>query len=62
MSRRPPSIKPTDVTRVLKGTEKAGLEVQRFEVDPVRKTIVVYVFRKGDGLAKSTNNEWDNLE
>jgi hypothetical protein len=60
MSRRPQPIKATDVTRALLGAEKAGLEVERYEVDTARKTIVVYTLRRGDG--PPTNNEWDNLK
>jgi hypothetical protein len=41
MGRGPCTFKQTDLTRALKGAAKAGVEVQRFEIDREGKIVVV---------------------
>jgi hypothetical protein len=62
MSRGPCTFKQQDVTRALRATVAAGIEVQRIEIDKDGKIIVV------TGKVAETNTEiaegknpWDNI-
>jgi hypothetical protein len=64
MSRGPCTFKQQDVTRVLRATVAAGIEVQRIEVGKDGKIIVV----TGKAATTETNTEiaertnpWDNI-
>lgn len=57
MPRGPQTFKQGDVTRAIKAAQKAGLEVQRVEIDPLGK-IVIY---SGKGDSKPEYNEWDEV-
>jgi len=41
LSRRPSKFRQTDLTRAVKGTRAAGLEIQRVEVDADGKIVLV---------------------
>jgi hypothetical protein len=57
MSRRPLPFKETDVTRLVKAVEKAGVSVGRVEYAN-GKIIVIANTSGGDGPA----NEWDSVK
>ena len=59
MSRGRCTFKQNDLTRALRATAAAGVEVQRVEIDTDGK-IVVYV-GKAPADAKQEGNEWDRL-
>jgi hypothetical protein len=59
VSRAAQTFKQGDVTKALKGAVKAGLRVQRVEIDREGKIVVI---TGGDMLASAiTGNEWDNV-
>jgi len=60
MSRGQHTFKQSDVTRALKATVKAGIAVERVEIDKNGKIVVVTV-RPEDAAngEKSGKNEWD---
>jgi len=60
MSRGQQTFKQSDVTRALKATVKAGIAVERVEIDKDGK-IVVVTGRPEDAATgdKSGKNEWD---
>jgi len=60
MSRGQQTFKQGDVTRALKATVKAGIAVERVEIDKEGKIVVVTV-RPGDAAngEKPGKNEWD---
>ncbi|MET4526520.1 hypothetical protein [Bradyrhizobium sp. JR18.2] len=58
MSRGAQTFKQGDVTKALKGAVKAGLSVQRVEIDTDGKIILI----TGEMLpSAATGNEWDNV-
>ena len=59
MSRGRCTFKQNDLTRALRATAAAGVEVQRVEIDTDGK-IVVYV-GKAPADDKHEGNEWDRL-
>lgn len=59
MSRGAQAFKQTDVTKVIKGAQNAGLDVDRFEIDRAGK-IVVFAGRRPDRQTALTN-EWDDV-
>ncbi len=60
MSRGQQTFKQSDVTRALKATVKAGIAVERIEIDKDGKIVVVTV-RPEDAAngEKPGKNEWD---
>ncbi|MET4847183.1 hypothetical protein [Bradyrhizobium japonicum] len=59
MSRGAQTFKQGDVTKALKGAVKAGLSVQRVEIDKDGKIILI----TGEMLpSAATGNEWDNVQ
>ena len=58
MSRGPQTFKQGDVTKAVKGAVRAGLNVQRVEIDRKGK-IVVHVGEPRDREPKPTSSEWD---
>lgn len=64
MTRRPCTFRQLDVTRALKATKAAGIDVQRIEIDKDGKIIVVAGKRASNLPLAETGeeaNEWDNL-
>jgi hypothetical protein len=62
MSRGQQTFKQSDVTKALKATVKAGIAVERVEIDKNGKIVVVTARR--DDAANSENpeqNEWDGV-
>jgi hypothetical protein len=49
-----------DVTRALRGTVAAGVEVQRIEIDTDGKIIVV-TGKPKEQIDEGSGNEWDNI-
>jgi hypothetical protein len=60
MARGACTFKQQDVTRALKATQAAGLNVQRIEIDKNGK-IVVVTGEIMDQRPQPQGNEWDNL-
>jgi len=61
MARGPCTFKETDVTRALRATVKAGLDVQRCEIDKDGK-IVVVTGRRAEAIVDVEGvNEWDDI-
>ena len=62
MSRGQQTFKQSDVTKALKATVKAGIAVERVEIDKNGK-IVVVTARPEDAAdgEKSGKNEWDGV-
>lgn len=60
MARGACTFKQQDVTRALKATQAAGLNVQRIEIDKNGK-IVVVTREIIDQGPQPQGNEWDNL-
>jgi hypothetical protein len=62
MSRGPQTFKQSDVTRALKATVKAGIAVERVEIDKNGKIVVVAGSPEdaADG-EKPGINEWDKV-
>jgi predicted aspartyl protease len=58
MSRGSCKFKQRDVTRALRGTVKAGIEVRRIEIDKEGKIVVVAGRPSPEG---EPVNEWDNV-
>ena len=61
MARGPSTFKQNDLTRAVKALLKAGLPVQRAEIDPLGK-IAVFAGMPRDGEATSKYNEWDDVK
>lgn len=61
MARRPSTFKQNDLTRAVKALMKAGLPVQRAEIDPLGK-IAVFAGAPQDGEATPVINEWDDVK
>ena len=62
MSRGQQTFRQSDVTKALKATVKAGIAVERVEIDKDGK-IVVVTARPVDtkGVEKPEKNEWDGV-
>jgi hypothetical protein len=61
MSRGPSTFRQQDVTRALKATVAAGIEVQRVEIDKAGK-ITLITAKPADSVSESSEvNEWDNI-
>lgn len=59
MARRPCTFRQQDVTRALRATVMAGLEVRRLEIDKDGKIVVVT--GKPDDTERGAN-EWDRVQ
>jgi hypothetical protein len=61
MSRGPCTFKQQDVTRALRATVAAGIEVCRVEID--REGKIVMIFGKSEAALSSTNaaDGWDDV-
>lgn len=55
MTRRPCTFRQRDVTRALKGTKSAGVEVARIEIDQDGKIVVI--MGKPDDASKTATKE-----
>ena len=62
MSRSAQSFKQVDVTKALKAAERAGVEVQRFEIEPITGKIVVYAGKPDEPRNAKSGNEWDAVQ
>jgi hypothetical protein len=62
MSRGPQSFKQGDVAKALKAAANAGVEVQRFEIDPTTGKIIVYAGRPSEPQKAESANEWDGVQ
>ena len=58
-ARGPCTFRQQDVTRALKATAAAGLEVQRIEIDKTGK--IVIVTGKPAGVPNSKSDDWDEV-
>ena len=58
MSRGPSTFKQSDLTRAVKALLKAGLPVERAEIDPLGK-IAVFAGTPRIGEEVQERNEWD---
>jgi hypothetical protein len=59
MSRGAQTFKQNDVTKACKGVVRAGLEVQRVEIDQTTGKIVVFAGKPPDA---NSANEWDSIK
>jgi hypothetical protein len=59
MARGPATFRQQDVTRALRATVTAGIEVSRVEIDKEGK--IVIVTGKTMGNHDTTSNEWDEI-
>jgi hypothetical protein len=59
MARGPATFKQADVTRALRGTVAAGVDVQRIEIDKTGKIVVVT--GKPERVPVSNINDWDEV-
>ena len=59
MSRSAQTFKQGDVTKAAKGAVKAGLNVQRIEIDKKTGNIVVFT---GNMPVEEQSNEWDAVK
>jgi hypothetical protein len=62
MSRAAQTFKQGDVTKALKAAANAGVEVQRFEIDPTTGKIVVYAGKPGEPQTAEPANEWAGVQ
>jgi hypothetical protein len=61
MSRGAQTFKQGDVTKALKGAANAGLQVQRFEIDPSGR-ILIFTGQSDDRhQGAQSPTEWDNV-
>jgi hypothetical protein len=61
MSRAPSAFRQQDVTRALRATVAAGIEVQRVEIEKDGRIVVVAGKAKQSAEQGGTVNEWDNI-
>jgi hypothetical protein len=62
MSRSAQPFTQGDITRAVKGAVKAGLNVQRFEVDRDGKIVVFAGQPEAHGTIEKQANEWDGVK
>jgi hypothetical protein len=60
MTRGPCTFRQQDLTRALKATVAAGIEVERIEIDATTGRIVI-VTGKSECVANSNRNDWDEV-
>jgi hypothetical protein len=61
MSRGTQAFRQGDVTKAVKATVKAGLPVQRVEIDPLTGKIVVIVAAPAEASPIEDVNEWHTV-
>jgi len=61
MARAKPAFRQRDVTRALKAALKAGLKVDRLEIDGDGKIVVVPVSGESHATIQLRGNEWDSI-
>lgn len=61
MARGPCTFKQQDVTRALRATVAAGIDVQRVEIDRDGKIVVVTAAPQATASDARGDSEWDNL-
>lgn len=59
MSRGPHSFKQTDLARLFRAAKKAGLPVERYEIDPKTGRIIVVIKDEAASANDGERNEWD---
>lgn len=57
MSNRASAFRQSDVARVIRGAQAAGLTVASIEIDPNGKIVA----RFGEGATSASVNEWDEV-
>ena len=62
MSRGAQNFKQRDVTKACKGAVRAGLEIQRVEIDQATGKIVVFAGKPADPQIAKPANEWDSIK
>jgi hypothetical protein len=62
MSRGAQAFKQNDVTKACKGAVRAGLDVQRVEIDRATGKIVVYAGKPDEPKRAKPANEWDAVQ
>jgi nucleotide-binding universal stress UspA family protein len=62
MSRGAQIFKQGDIAKALKAAANAGVEVQRFEIDPTTGKIVVYAGKPAEPEMVEPANEWDAVQ
>ena len=62
MARGPWTFRQQDVTRALRGTVAAGIEVQRIEIHKDGKIIVIVVTPESLREIGDQHNEWDEVK
>jgi hypothetical protein len=62
MSRGAHTVKQGDIAKALKAAANAGVEVQRFEIDPTTGKIVVYAGKPDEPQKTKPANEWDSVQ
>ncbi|MFK4647939.1 hypothetical protein ABIF96_006513 [Bradyrhizobium ottawaense] len=61
MSRGPSTFRQQDVTRAVRATVAAGIEVERVEIGKDGRIVVVAGKVKQPAQTATTANEWDNI-
>jgi len=61
MSRGQPTFKQSDLTKALKAAVKAGINVDRFEIDKSGRIVVVTAKTVDADRTNPEENEWDNV-
>jgi hypothetical protein len=62
MSRGQQTFKQNDITRAIKATVKAGIAVERVEIDQNGKIVIITAISKDAvGAEKAEENEWDTV-
>lgn len=61
MSRGPATFRKQDVTRAVKATIAAGIEVHRVEIDKAGKIILVTTKPSEPTIESAGVNEWDRI-
>lgn len=62
MSRGAQNVKQGDIAKALKAARSAGVDVQRFEIDPTTGKIVIFAGKPDDPEKAKPGNEWDSIQ
>ena len=60
MARRPCNIRQSEVSRAVKGVQQAGITIERVEIEPNGKIVVLVHSSTAD--KDKAINEWDNVK